>query len=57
MPYVIQGGRPVKVEITRTVGHHPEIVTKIELDVFTCAECGKEYKTETGLTKHLDTKH
>lgn len=57
MPYVIQGGRPMQVAVTRTVGHHPEVVTDVELEVFTCPECGKEYKTETGLTNHLEDKH
>ena len=57
MPYVIQGGRPIKVEITRTVGNHPEVVTDVELEVYPCPECDKEYKTEYGLANHLEDKH
>lgn len=45
------------IQITRTVGHHPEIVTKVELEVFTCPECGKGYKTEGGLERHQADKH
>ena len=26
-------------------------------DVYTCPHCGKEYKTEDGLTKHIAEKH
>jgi uncharacterized C2H2 Zn-finger protein len=25
--------------------------------VFVCPECGKEYKTEDGLTKHMEKEH
>ena len=25
--------------------------------VFTCPECGKEYKTEDGLNKHIEKEH
>lgn len=57
MPYVIQGGRPVRVEVTRTVGNHPEVTVDIELEVYACPECGKEYKTEYGLSNHLEDKH
>jgi hypothetical protein len=57
MAYKIVGGRPVRVEVTRTVGHHPEVVTTVELEVFTCPECGKGYKTEAGLDRHTEDKH
>ena len=34
----------------------PEIAYDSE-DVFTCQVCGKEYKTESGLEKHMAAKH
>ena len=54
MPYIIQGGKPVRVvrEVTIELSP-PEIVT--EPDAYTCLECGKVYKTERGLENHLET--
>lgn len=46
-----------RIQVTRTVGHHPEIVTKVELEVFTCDVCGNTYKTEGGLERHQADKH
>lgn len=45
MPYIIQGGLPVRVE---------RVVT-VEPTELTCPECGKEYKTEKGLENHKAT--
>ena len=28
-----------------------------ECEVYICKICGKEYKTEKGLIKHIETKH
>ena len=56
-PRIIQGGKPVQVTLTRTVGHHPEIVTEVEFEVFACPKCEKVYKTEGGLERHLADKH
>lgn len=47
----------VRVEVTRTVGHHPEIVTSVELASFDCPHCDKTYKTEAGLDRHVADKH
>lgn len=51
MPYIIQGGIPVRVEQTVTI----ERVTPAEPPDLACPECGKEYKTERGLENHKAT--
>jgi hypothetical protein len=60
MPWRIENGQPVRIrpEVKVTVSPQ-EVTTTIEVatDVFVCPECGKEYKTETGLDNHVDDKH
>ena len=35
-----------------------EIVDEVvKPNIFICSECGKEYKTERGLKKHIESKH
>ena len=29
----------------------------VKPNIFICSECGKEYKTERGLKKHIESKH
>lgn len=52
MPYIIQGGKPVRVSLTVT-----RTIEVTEDDTYICPECEKEYKTETGLENHLADKH
>lgn len=33
------------------------IEEEVKQDVFVCVHCGKEYKTQRGLKKHIETKH
>lgn len=54
MPYIIQGGRPVRVTREVTIElPPPEIETAA--DGYTCLICGKLYKTERGYESHLET--
>lgn len=55
MPYVVQNGLPVRVEVH--VDLTPEEVPDPTPVAFLCPECGKTYKTETGRDNHLATKH
>lgn len=59
MPWRIIDGQPVKVtrgEVAVTLPPpEVEVSTEIEVDLFVCPECGKEYRTERGLENHADT--
>lgn len=35
----------------------PIVEEVVKPTVFVCQECGKEYKTERGLRKHIESKH
>lgn len=39
---------PIKEEVVEEV---------VKPNIFICSECGKEYKTERGLRKHIESKH
>ena len=39
---------PIKEEVVEEV---------VKPNIFICSECGKEYKTERGLKKHIESKH
>lgn len=40
------------------LSENPKMLREVpEEVVFTCEECGKEYKTEKGLAKHMETAH
>ena len=55
MAWKIENGRPVRTGLTP-----PEVTTRTDApsaDLFVCPECGREYKTETGLDNHLADKH
>lgn len=57
MPWILENGKPVRID---TQLSPQEIsVTPPDLDegLLVCPECGREYKTETGLENHLATKH
>lgn len=54
MPWIIEDGKPVKIDVGISV---PEVTVTREFDELVCPECGKEYKTQTGLDNHLDSKH
>lgn len=54
MPYIIQGGIPVRVSVSVT----PQGAEDHDADVMhSCPECDKDYKTESGLERHLEEKH
>ena len=55
MPWVIRNGVPVKSGLSPqevTVAEEFDAATEL-----TCPECGREYKTEAGLDRHISTKH
>ena len=61
MPWKIQGGRPVKVGISRQLSP-PEVTISIEKELavtgtLDCPYCERTYKTEAGFSKHLAEKH
>ena len=35
----------------------PIVEVEMERDIFICPHCAKEYKTERGLKKHIESKH
>ena len=35
----------------------PIVEEVVKPNIFICSECGKEYKTERGLKKHIESKH
>ena len=35
----------------------PIVEEVVKPNIFICSECGKEYKTERGLRKHIESKH
>ena len=47
-----------KVEEVKAVEEKAEVVEEVvKPNIFICSECGKEYKTERGLKKHIESKH
>lgn len=34
-----------------------EVPCETKVNIFICEHCGKEYKTQKGLKKHIETKH
>ena len=53
MPYQVVDGSMVRVE--RTFPGVPEVSVTTEVEVLLCPVCGKSYRTERGLTNHLET--
>ena len=47
---------PIKEEVVEEVVE-PIVEEVVEPNIFICSECGKEYKTERGLKKHIESKH
>lgn len=59
MSYRIVQGRPVKGNVSTTVAP-PEVTARADapaVDDLACPVCGREYKTEGGLTRHMADKH
>ena len=47
---------PIKEEVVEEVVE-PIVEEVVKPNIFICSECGKEYKTERGLKKHIESKH
>ena len=47
---------PIKEEVVEEVVE-PIVEEIVKPNIFICSECGKEYKTERGLKKHIESKH
>lgn len=47
---------PIKEEVVEEVVE-PIVEEVVKPNIFICSECGKEYKTERGLRKHIESKH
>ena len=47
---------PIKEEVVEEVVE-PIVEEIVKPNIFICSECGKEYKTERGLRKHIESKH
>jgi hypothetical protein len=41
----------------RAINKAKEEMNTVNEEVYICKVCGKEYKTEKGLLKHIETKH
>lgn len=54
MGWKIENGQPVQTMLPNRFPP-PEVRKPVFVTALTCPECGKEYKTESGYTKHLDT--
>lgn len=59
MPWRIENGKPVRVpaEVAVTKEFDGLAVEVTSEGVLVCPECGREYKTETGLENHIADKH
>lgn len=63
MPWKIENGKPVRVSVRQSISE-PEVSTGHVLEaeaeaagLLECPECGREYKTEDWLERHIEDKH
>lgn len=66
MPWVLRNGVPTKVDGPVQVGEidtrvtAPEVPASIHFEIpyeVACPECGKVYRTDSGLENHIASKH